>query len=243
MILYDYLSNAPLVDGPPHHQLIRRDHLAAIFCMTAQSVMPRPGKPPSAFLLGKGRRSDVEPPERTSRIIKLNHSTDSIPSTREWTESSASAEGRVGFASSAAFWASRCWKRGAGSGASTVGEPGGADSKKRYLRMRASSRRIEICPTTKPCRKVGCRDNSDVAGILLSDVFESLATTVEVTGKWPEASRRSKSEPHPKHMGTRRCLLRRTSIDSRVILMPWYNDHSCNKIVVEAKKKPQSAIR
>lgn len=135
-------------------------------------------------------------PQRTSRIIRLNHSTDSIPATRE---SSTSTDAEVCFASSGALCASRCCERGAGSGASTIGEPGGADSKNRYLRMSASSKRIEICPTTNPCRKVGCRDNSDVAGIVSSDVFYGLATTLDMTGKW----RRCKPEPHLKHMGTR----------------------------------------
>jgi len=100
--------------------------------------------------------------------------------------------------------------------------------------MSASSRRIEICPTTKPCRKVGCKDNSDVAGIVSSGVFYGLPPTVDVTGKWLG----SKSEPHLKHMGTQRCPVcrRSTTIDSRVIPMPWHNNHGCNEIIVEVKK-------
>ena len=136
------------------------------------------------------------PPGRTSRIIKLNHSTDSIPATRGSTETFASTStgAEVCSGSGAAFWASRCWERGAGRGASTVGEPGGADSKNRYLRMSTSRRRIESWPTTKPCRKVGCRDNNDVAGIPLSGVFYGLATTVDGTEQ--VAGNKSESGPH-----------------------------------------------
>ena len=83
MILYDHLSNAPLVDESLRHQLIRRDHLAVLFYMTAQSVMPErrhaivspsgesEGDPPETYLT----YYQVEPFHRFdschSRMVKI----------------------------------------------------------------------------------------------------------------------------------------------------------------------------